>query len=451
MADASLPLNIATELVGEWWEPGHEDRPASGRLTFDPDDGLRLETVSDLPPYPRDTTPIMLGVTVDGRLVTLRDVMVTSSDYNSRGGTLAKAVVSMAFVGMHADTVEELQLWNVQARLSHLNDWCFTTGIHFEHAFFPRAGQIDFRPPDPVTLARHRGAIVSVEFEFAGEREPGTDERADPYAFNLEQRAWLRITPRRGRWTFDQYSELLTRIRWFFGYDAAAQDQLLELRAEATIAWQRVGGPVQRTRETVWILFTPPSLFQPERRRAAEMLICLPDLPRGQETRPLTRWLRLCERLEMEPVFGPYFAALATRKMYSDLRFLVFAQAAEAYDARKHPSTRAMKISFKTRIETLVAGMPRELRSKIPREFADEVKNTRNFGTHRDARNRKRAATGVRLFALSELVKIVFDIAILRELGFSQTQILRLFDRNLRLQRLFSLVLTHMADTTPGR
>jgi hypothetical protein len=182
-----------------------------------------------------------------------------------------------------------------------------------------------------------------------------------------------------------------------------------------------------------------------------DMLFCLPDLPAGQETRPLTRWLRRCDRLEMEPVFGPYFAALPTGKMYSDLRFLVFAQAAEAYDARVHPSTRSKPITFKTRIETLVGRMPRELRHRIPATFAEEVKNTRNFGSHRDAKNRKRAATGARLFALSELVKFVFDIAILRALGFSQKEIEALFNRNVRSQRLLNLVLHHMANTTAGR
>jgi hypothetical protein len=448
---APLPLDVATELVGEWFEPGKEDQRASGRLLFDPDHGLNLETVSDLPLFPRDTIPIMLGVTVDGRLVTLRDVMLQTSTYNSLGGTLAKAHVRMAFVGMHASNLSELRLWNVQARLSHLNDWCFTSGIDFGHAFFPTAGQIAFRPPSSIVLARNRGALISVSFEFQGSRRPETGERLDPYAFNLEQRAWLSITPRRGRWPYDQYDELLTRIRWFFGFAAGAQDELLELRGEATQSWRAPEGRVRRARETVWILFTPPSLFHSERRRASDMLVCRPDLRAEEQARPLTRWLRLCDQLEMEPVLGPYFAALPTQKMYSDLRFLVFAQAAEAYDARRRPGTRTKQISFKTRVETLVASMPGDLRALVPATFAEEVKNTRNFGTHRDAKNRKRAATGARLWALSELLKFVFDLAMLRELGFTQTQIVELVNRNDRVRGLIRMATDYLAQTKPGR
>jgi hypothetical protein len=102
------------------------------------------------------------------------------------------------------------------------------------------------------------------------------------------------------------------------------------------------------------------------------------------------------------------------------------------------------------RLETLVAAMPRQLRKQIPSSFAEEVRDTRNFGTHRDARNRRRAATGARLYALSELLKFVFDVAILRELGFNQGEILQLVNRNDRLIRTVNLALRYMDETQPG-
>jgi hypothetical protein len=451
MADAPLPLNVATEFVGEWFTPDRPDEPAPGRLQFDPVEGLSLETVSAVPVMGGGEIPLMLGRTVEGRLVTLRDLGQRSQRFNSRGGTLTRFRASAAFVGMHAWTPADLRLWHVDARLSHLNDWCYRTGIDFADAIFPRGGSIAFQPPDPFVVGRARGALLSVRFDFEGERDPDPREREDPYAFNLEQRAWLRITPRRGRWTFDSYMELVTRSRWFFGFAASAQDQLLELRGEASLRWRVANGPVRNTREPVWILFAPQALLEAEPRRASDMLFCRADLAAGSEARPLTRWLQLCDRLEMDPVFGPYFAALPARKMYTDLRFLVFAQAAEAYDARRHPSPKGSTIRFKTRIETLVARMPSELRRMVPAGFAEEVRDTRNFGTHRDARNRQRAATGARLLALSELVKFVFDVAILRELGFSQGETVRLFNRNDRLTGFINLMLGYMAETKPGR
>jgi hypothetical protein len=95
--------------------------------------------------------------------------------------------------------------------------------------------------------------------------------------------------------------------------------------------------------------------------------------------------------------------------------------------------------------------MPGSLRRQIPDSFPREVTDTRNFGTHRDEKSRARAATGGRHFALAELLKLTFDAAILRELGFSQTKIAALVDPNLRVEGMLRRALEILAETTPGR
>jgi ApeA-like protein/HEPN superfamily Apea-like protein len=446
VAETAIPLDAPTELVGTWHVPGAEERPAAGRLLFDPAEGLHLETISDLPLLLTFEVPILLGVTVDGRLVTLRNVHRLKQNYNSSGGVLTQASAQMAFVGMHATTEDELRLHAVQARLSHLNEWCFVSGVDLSNAIFPTGGTISFQQLDPLILARVRSALIGVWFDFDGRRVP---DRADrPYELELRQQAWLTIRPRR-RWRYDDFDELLTRIRWFFGFAAGAQDQLLELRGEATITTRTFGphGRRSRPRRPVWIVFAPPRLAAPEPRAAAEMLFYRADLDDGELQRPLTRWLSLCRRLEMDPVFGPYFAALATSSMYSDLRFLIFAQVAEAYHARRAPS----KVYFAKRIQLLVERMPRALRRSMPATFAREVTDTRNFETHRDSRSRLRAATGARLFAIAELLKLTFEISILRELGFSQAAITTLIARNRRVDGMRRRALEILEETTPGR
>ena len=102
---------------------------------------------------------------------------------------------------------------------------------------------------------------------FAGRQQP---ERGDPFEIALEQRAWLLIRPRR-RWPYDEFDQLLTQLRWFFSFAAGAQDQLLELRGEATVVTRTLGqkGRTWRARKPVWILFTPSRLQGPEPRSAA--------------------------------------------------------------------------------------------------------------------------------------------------------------------------------------
>jgi hypothetical protein len=289
---------------------------------------------------------------------------------------------------------------------------------------------------------------VSLWFEFEGEQSP---EKGDPFEIRLEQRAWLVMAPSRGRLAYDDFDQLLTRIRWFFGFVAGAQDQLLELRGEATVQEHVGGGRMRAMRRPVWVLFAPPALQAAEPRSASEMLFTRVDVPGTQVARPLTRWLTLCRRLSLDPVLGPYFAALARASMHADIRFFVFAGAAEAYHARRKPPPKRKKIYFETRMAALVNQMPRKLRALVPDGFAEEVKHTRNFGAHRDEKSRSKAATGTRLYAIMELLKLVFDVAILRELGFTQTEIATLIDRNPRITGTLRVALDYLASTKPGR
>jgi hypothetical protein len=169
MADpAPIVLGVASELSGRWFVPGREENAASGRLLFDPVDGLTLETVSDLPLLGtgNEPEPFVLGITVDGRLVTLRRVFGVQQRWNSLGGVWAlTAHANTAFIGMHATSERELRFHVMQARLTHLNEWSYTTGIDLDHAVFPKGGTMEFAVPSPIVLASHRGdglALVRV-------------------------------------------------------------------------------------------------------------------------------------------------------------------------------------------------------------------------------------------------------------------------------------------------
>jgi hypothetical protein len=89
----------------------------------------------------------------------------------------------------------------------------------------------------------------------------------------------------------------------------------------------------------------------------------------------------------MDPVFGPYRAALATRSFYGDHRFAVFAQSAEAYVGR-----RVSNLDFRRKIEHLITSAPASIKAQLPAGLAKEILFARNHVTHRDVKSQKRAA-----------------------------------------------------------
>jgi hypothetical protein len=437
--DEPTSLSSGREFFGSWHPPGDRESAESGRLVFDPTDGLTLETTARLP---RDA-PIVHGTTSTGQLVTLTETLEQTSSFNSRGGHFTRTTARAAFFGIHAATTDELRFVALEARLSNLNDWCNLSGIDVSGTVQLRGGTIALRCPDPIALARPRQALVGVNFEIVGRREPD-DQFLPPHRVTLEQEAWLFVRTRTAR-PLDQLDALMMQVRWFLGFAAGAQDELLELRAKL-----RSPGP-GRHETTVTVVFAPPALLAPERRTASQMLFCLSDLPGDRRRTPLSRWLRLCDRLEMDAVLGPFFAALPSGVMHSDTRFLLFAQSAEAYHARRVPSTRARKVDFVDRIRALARALPAQLARQLPKTFPEEIRDTRNYETHRGAGSRRKAATGERLLALAELLKITLEAAFLRELGFSQREILALLDGNRRIAGTWRWAIGALGRTTPGQ
>ena len=84
-------LDQAAEWAGQFWRPDQPDNVESGRLRYDPEDGLHLDLVSGARfPDLHDEFPWILGQTVDGRLVTLRDSFITNWSLHIPAGRQAE-------------------------------------------------------------------------------------------------------------------------------------------------------------------------------------------------------------------------------------------------------------------------------------------------------------------------------------------------------------------------
>ncbi len=143
--------------------------------------------------------------------------------------------------------------------------------------------------------------------------------------------------------------------------------------------------------------------------------------------RPILRWFRRSEQLE--PVANVYLSALPTRPLHIEYRFLAFVQALEGYHRRKA----AGRMHLRSRLDALVADLPAVLRTHVPDDFTMLAKNTRDYFSHWEPTLEAKAAKGERLTALTVAVKLLFELAMLRELGFGRTEIAELVDRNVRL------------------
>jgi hypothetical protein len=133
---------------------------------------------------------------------------------------------------------------------------------------------------------------------------------------------------------------------------------------------------------------------------------------------PVLRWFRRAP--ELEAVTNVGLAGFPTRTLDPESRFLRFAQALEGFERYKRPKGRR---ALSQRIENLLKTLPQPIRKLVPADFAELTATTRDYLSHRIPQLEADAAKGEQLFALTYAAKLVFEILVMRELGFGQREI----------------------------
>jgi hypothetical protein len=418
-----LPLDEPFEMAGEWWAPDNPDEVAFGRLVYSPTTGLELHLASGSDVIRVEQPADWLhGLTVQGRRVTLRKCFARNWRMSIPGGIEARVHAGQAFVGMHAASDRELAMLSLSARIRSLNEWLGHSGISVS-AFRGRPMRFRYSHPNDLPLLSIAQTYLSASFELTGEATPPRT----PFSLNIEQRAWLQVRPRRRR-SFDDLWTLVNRFNRLLSFASGTDCEALEVVGEARVPVEEFTGRVIWQTAPVWVLYERVSVATDA--QAPERMLFRYEDARRDSLRPISRWFRRSQ--ELEPVTNVYLSALPTRPLNIEYRFLAFVQALEAYHRRKQPR----QLTLQTRLDRLVAALPAKVRRHVPPDFSSLAKDTRNYFTHWDPKLEKRAAKGAKLVALTVALKLLFDLTLLRELGFTQTAIAdAALDKNQRLVR----------------
>lgn len=418
-------LDQAAEWAGQFWRPDQPDNVESGRLRYDPEDGLHLDLVSGARfPDLHDEFPWILGQTVDGRLVTLRDSFITNWSLHIPAGRQAELKANGAFFGLHATSDRELSFHFLEARMANLREWLGITGIGTP-TFVKDAGSVAYRTPTPTPLAKSGGRSLTAHHPFIG----GASPAQRPFSFSIEQQAWIRVEHARQR-TFQNLFQLLGRFSALLAFATSIDAPLLEVRGETTVRRRDFKNRTSEERVPVWVLFSRATTRADVVRR--DLMTFRMSDAHAVGLRPIARWFRRAST--MEPVYNLYLSALPARQLQAEYRFLALAQALETFHARKRPRPR--DVAYIQRIQNLVDTMPARLRKRVPTNFAERVRDTRNYYTHWSQRLEKRAAQEVDLYYLTSGARLLLDVTLLMELGFNKTQCTRLVERNDRLSKV---------------
>jgi ApeA N-terminal domain 1 len=179
-------LKDGFEYQGLWWLPGADDDKVPGILKFDPDAGATLSLLGSLKSLAGVIDPlepeIILGISSDGRRITLRDCGKTSGNLAiGRGFSTSMFSVNTIFVGEHFDRVEDVGFERLVVEYLHLDAWAHETG--FKVSFNKeveepkrRWTEVSHEIPEPFTTSIGGEYEVTLSFgsDFEASRRPFT-------------------------------------------------------------------------------------------------------------------------------------------------------------------------------------------------------------------------------------------------------------------------------------
>lgn len=183
-------------------------------------------------------------------------------------------------------------------------------------------------------------------------------------------------------------------------------------------------------------------------------------------------WLEKAELLE--PVYNLYFGNIYSGDMYLEFQFLSLIMALEVYHRIKFGNEDIPAEEHKERIKHILTNTPEKyrkwlkeklkysnepsLRKRIKdiydnvknigyitalfpkkkdfKDFVNEVVNTRNYFAHYDQSLKKRASKETELYWLTQKLKALVEICLLKEIGFLDTEIDNIFQNNRKYEWL---------------
>ncbi len=453
------------EYKGIWWLPDKPEEQISGTLRFAAAEGAVLELIGsfkDLQDMNKILEPeIILGISSNGKNITLYKCFETKSTISFPGFQTSSFYGNVVFVGVHFQKAEEIKFNNLSIHYLHLDEWINTSGFDIKYLREENEIIIKYKLPEPFQATISDELKILINFRSEGSTFSYFQKEA-----TIKQTTEIEVETPEAK-PFEDYIKIMYQIQNF-----------LTLGITEPVYPLAIDGITEENREMindknpyprVEIFYTLPDIPQsPKTLHPSDMLFTFEDISSRFDSF-LRNWFEKVDLLE--PVYDLYFGTLYNPRMYSEQKFLSLVQAIESFHQRTHGGEYLSVEEYKPVYDTLVNAIPDWVSSdlkcrlmeylKYGREFSlrkrlkeiiyiyqdnidrfignknafiENVVDTRNYQTHHDEDLKERAASGEELYRLTQKLKVLLEVCLLRELGFSSDEIKGLFSRNGRYQ-----------------
>lgn len=459
------------EYKGIWFLPEKPEGQICGILKFTPDDGAILDLIGsfkDIAEINKMLSPkIILGISSNGKKITLYNCFENKSNFSFPGFQTCSFYVDIVFVGAHFQKTEDVRFKSLSIHYSNLDEWVNISGFDIKQSLAEKEAIIKYKLPEPFQANINDDLKILLNTSATGPSWSLVQKEAA-----IKQKSEIKIEPSNDM-SFENYRKMMNQIQNFLSLGVTEPVYPLTVEGITEINKEMIKDMVHNP--PIAIFFKLPEIFKLSKTLPPiYMLFTFKDISTRFESF-LKNWFKKAELLE--PVYNLYFGTLYNSNMYLEHKFLSLIQAIESYHQRVHKGKYLPDREYKMVYDVLVNAIPNETKSdlkdrlkmylKYGNEFSlrkrlkeifdwhqeildmlikndkaafiDDVINTRNYLTHYNTDSKEQTISGEALFHLTIKLKILVEICLLIELGFSQKEIKSLFSRNRRYQDEYKL------------
>jgi len=454
--DGGHGMGTHFEYKGVWFLPEKPEKQVAGTLRFSPNEGAILELIGSFKGiegmHGLADQEIILGYC--GKKVTLYKCIEVRSEIKSEGVLSSTFYTNAAFLDIHFKKKEEVKFRKIAVNYSHLNEWVHITGFEIIQPNDRKGTTINYTLPDPIPIAEFERCKISIEVKAIGPTIPPPQKE-----LKIKEQTFITMESPEEK-PFEEHMEMAHKIQNF-----------LSLATMNPVRPQAFHGytPVYIVTKGDKIIYPAIEAFfqlpfpaeTPKTLMPNEMLFVFADI-KEQAENVMQNWLQKQDKLK--PVYDLYFSTMYNPHMYLENEFLNIVQAIESYHRRTMKNFDLPEEEHKKRIEVILNTTPEEYKEWLEEhlEYTNEprlrrrlnellkqnsdligkavktqkVIDTRNYLTHYDEKLKDKAATGQKLFRLTLKLKMLLEIAFLKELGLEKEGIKSLIERNIAYQRI---------------
>lgn len=412
----------------------------------------------DLKDYKEGFTPdIILGVSSDGKNITLYKCFEIKSSVSIPGLHTSSIYANVVLVGAHFEKTEDIRFDSLSIHYSHVDNWTSISGFDSRQMFAALAREkeylIRYKRPEPVQATVNDELKISIVVHADLPTISTVQKEAC-----IKEKTFIDIQPKKAK-PLEEYWKVMYLIQNFLSLGIMAPVHPLAITGK-TKALEVVIEKGKTHHPRISIFYKVPAISQAtEEITRLHMLFTFKDISDSFQVF-IRNWFEKAEVLK--PVYDLYFGTLYNPRMYVHQRFLSLIHAIESYHRRIMRNYELPEDEYRKKITAILDAVPSkykrwvkwklkysnepplkqrledilEARSEVVDtiiddrgSFVDKTVDTRNYLTHYDPKLKERAADGIELYDLTQRLGVLLEICLLKELGFSSDNIKSLTTR----------------------